>query len=92
MATPYNHSLSMPRRWAPPVELTRLTPLGSAREYTPPSLVERIDYAEARMNSTTRIPTPNIAKKLLRYQIACMDLHLDNEDLDQEELAQGPRR
>ncbi|KAL9021598.1 MAG: hypothetical protein Q9185_001246 [Variospora sp. 1 TL-2023] len=51
-------------------------PLLLDRSYTPEVLVDRIDYASQRLNSTTRFLTPNSRKLLTIYHDACASLHL----------------
>ena len=70
------------------MDLVTPVPLSSVAEYTPQRLIERADYADARLTSTTRVPTPNTAKLLTLYKQACMDLHLELED---EEISQAER-
>ena len=69
------------------MELITPGPLSSVAGYTPERLEERADYADARLTSTTRVPTPNIAKLLTLYKNACMEMHLGYETLSRADLA-----
>lgn len=76
------------RRRAQTAGLITHGPLSSIAEYTPKRLEERANFAEARLKSTTRVPTPNVAKMLTLYKNACMDLHLDYDNFSQDETLQ----
>ena len=73
------------------MDLVTPGPLSSVAEYTPQRLIERADYADARLTSTTRVPTPNTAKLLTLYKDACMDLHLELEDKEISQAEQAER-
>ena len=60
-------------------------PLGTPAEYTKEEIQRRAEYAEARLQSTTRKPTPNTIKALTVYKAACEELHKNYDNLSKDD-------
>ncbi len=80
----FNATIAVRKRRSRTIDLTAPSPLQDDF-YTAEAILDRISYAEQRLESTTRYLTPNSTKLLMVYKNACLDFHLDYHELTEDE-------
>lgn len=84
IAPTFDETLTIRKRRASSIDLMAPSPLPEEM-YTARALLDRINYADQRLESTTRYLTPNSRKLLTIYKNACLDLHLDLDEVEEDQ-------